>query len=55
MNTSNFSNGGNGSVLLTYPDPPLSLDNVVSISNGSVLGITWIQGNNNGGTAVIDY
>ncbi len=49
------SSSGNGAVILTNPDPPISLANVVPITNFSVIGLTWVAPILVGGTAVIDY
>ena len=46
---------GNGAVILRTPDAPVNLQNVVSITSGSKVGLTWQEGSNNGGTAVIDF
>ena len=49
------SSQGNGAVLLTVPDVPLSFINVATITSASQIGLSWVQGTNNGGSVVIDY
>jgi hypothetical protein len=41
--------------LLTYPDEPINLSNDLLITWGTTIGLTWDEGNKNGGTPVIDY
>lgn len=53
--TSPASTGGNGAVILTVPDAPLSLANNPLITSGSQVGLSWAQGLSNGGAAVIDF
>lgn len=49
------SNPGNGAIIITYPDAPISLAEDVSKRTASTLGITWVQAVFNGGATVIDY
>ncbi len=55
VNPSTESNVGNGAIILTSPDAPLSLDNVPAITDATRIGLSWIIGAANGGTAVLDY
>lgn len=52
---SSQSTEGNGAIILTVPDAPLSLANNPSVTTKSKIGLTWAQGLENGGTAVIDF
>jgi len=40
---------------LTYPDVPINLVNVPSITNSRQIGLLWSEGVSNGGSEVIDY
>lgn len=46
---------GNGAIILTYPDAPVSLANDESLTTAFLIGLTWSEGSANGGTPVIDY
>lgn len=46
---------GNGAIILTYPDVPINLANVPSVTKSSQIGILWNEGTHNGGSSVIDY
>jgi len=46
---------GNGAIILTYPDVPINLANVPSVTKSSQIGILWNEGTQNGGSSVIDY
>lgn len=50
-----YSTAGNGAVILTVPDAPVSLQNNAAVTNSARVGIVWSAGASNGGTAVIDY
>lgn len=50
-----ISQMGNGAIILTYPDSPLQLSNVASITRSSQIGLIWTEGDQNGGAPVIDY
>lgn len=50
-----ISDEGNGAVILTLPDAPTDLENVPASTSSSQIGLTWKEGSNNGGSAVIDY
>jgi hypothetical protein len=55
LGSSAASEAGNGAVLLTFPDEPINLSNNLSITWGTTIGLTWDEGDKNGGTPVIDY
>ena len=38
------SDAGNGAVILTVPDPPLSFINVPSVTNANQIGLSWVEG-----------
>jgi hypothetical protein len=46
---------GNGAIILTYPDAPLNLSEDPTYKSGTQIGLTWEEGVENGGTAVLDY
>lgn len=46
---------GNGAIILTNPDSPLNLQNDADVTTGSMIGLKWTEGVDNGGSAVIDY
>jgi len=46
---------GNGAVILRIPDVPVLLANVPEITSATTIGLSWSDGVDNGGTAVIDY
>lgn len=49
------SSEGNGAVILTSPDPPVSLANDVATTSATTIAMTWSEGALNGGSPVIDY
>lgn len=53
--SSETSDDGNGAQVLTIPDAPINLAEVVALTNAETCGMTWQNGPNNGGTPVIDY
>jgi hypothetical protein len=55
LGSSTSSEAGNGAVILTFPDEPINLSNNLLITWGTTIGLTWDEGDNNGGTPVIDY
>lgn len=55
VGSSAYSADGNGAIILTVTDPPVNLANVVTITSGSQIGLTWAPGVNFGGTPLIDY
>jgi titin len=50
-----MSSDGNGAVILTSPDPPVSLIEVSAQRAATSLGLTWSAGATDGGAAVLDY
>ena len=46
---------GNGAIILTFPDEPINLANNLQVTWGTRIGLTWDEGNQNGGTPVLDY
>ena len=46
---------GNGAVILTNPDAPTSLSEVVSARAATSITISWFAGANAGGAPVLDY
>jgi hypothetical protein len=53
--TSAISAAGNGAIILTVPDAPINLQNVVAITNANQIGLSWDKASEEGGTAVLDY
>jgi hypothetical protein len=53
--SSDGSEEGNGAVILTNPDAPLSVSNDPSVTTDTVIGLKWLEGAQNGGSPVIDY
>jgi hypothetical protein len=49
------SDAGNGAVILTNPDAPITLANDESVTVGNQIGLTWSAGVEDGGTPVIDH
>lgn len=49
------SDAGNGGVILTQPDSPINVQDVPAITSSDTVGLTWTNGLNDGGSAVIDY
>jgi hypothetical protein len=52
---SEVSDVGNGAIILTNPDAPLSLVEDYSTKTESRIGLTWQDGAANGGSSIIDY
>lgn len=50
-----MSSVGNGAVILTVPDAPLSVAELYSSRTATSLGVSWTAGVANGGAPVIDY
>ena len=46
---------GNGATILTVPDAPINLVEVASLTKGTQVGLSWSEGEMNGGADVIDY
>ncbi len=55
LGSSAASEAGNGAVILTFPDEPINLANNLLITWGTTIGLTWDEGDKNGGTPVVDY
>lgn len=53
--TSTFSNSGNGAVIVTVPDSPISVANNMAVTTVNKVGIIWEPGFSEGGLPVIDY
>lgn len=49
------SPAGNGAIILTTPDKPLSLENALLVTNAIQIGLSWTEGTLNGGATVLDY
>jgi hypothetical protein len=52
---SNVSLKGNGAKILTYPDAPVFLSEDYQGRSATTLGLVWQEGQQNGGSPVIDY
>lgn len=50
-----FSISGGSGVLITNPDPPISLAEIFSSRTATTLRISWQDGPSNGGSPIIDY
>lgn len=46
---------GNGAVILTSPDMPINVEEIVANRTPSSISIQWEAGASNGGTQVLDY
>ena len=46
---------GNGAIILTNPDAPISLIEVYSERQATAIGISWEKGAANGGSPILDY
>lgn len=46
---------GSGAILVTYPDEPIDLQEVVAQRGPTQIGLVWSPGASNGGTSIIDY
>jgi len=46
---------GNGAVILTYPDPPLNVAEIISERSDSSISLSWTNGLADGGASVLDY
>jgi hypothetical protein len=53
--TSIMSEEDNGAIILTVPDIPINLANVVELTLANQIGVSWEEAVNNGGTPVIDF
>lgn len=54
VGNSDFSDEGNGAVILTIPDPPSDLSNNDAITSSSQIGLSWSAASD-GGTPILDY
>lgn len=52
---SDYSEVGNGAIILTFPDAPINLADDILVTSMYQAGMFWYQGYANGGTPVIDY
>lgn len=50
-----ISDEGNGAVIITYPDAPITLEEDYSKRTATSVMLTWFEGVDNGGSTVIDY
>lgn len=41
--------------MLTVPDAPFNVVEVISLRTATTIGLSWTAGANNGGSVVIDY
>lgn len=49
------SDVGSGGIILRIPDKPINVQDDPAVTNSVQIGLTWDDGANNGGSAVIDY
>jgi hypothetical protein len=49
------SSVGNGAIILTYPDAPISLAETIASRTPTTISFTWSLGAANGGASVEDY
>jgi hypothetical protein len=42
-------------IAATYPEAPISVQNVPGLTTSTQIGLAWTEGANNGGTSVTDY
>ena len=49
------STAGSGATIIFTPDAPINLVENTSDRSSTTLGLTWSEGNENGGSAIIDY
>jgi hypothetical protein len=55
LGSSDASDSGNGAIILNHPDEPINLQNNLEVTWGTTLGLTWDDGDHNGGTPILDY
>lgn len=53
--TSTYSTAGNGAIIVTVPDAPVSVSNNPGVTTVNKVGIVWSSGYSNGGLSVLDY
>lgn len=46
---------GNGATIITTPDSPITLVELIAQRTTSTLGLSWSDGSSDGGSEVIDY
>jgi hypothetical protein len=46
---------GNGAIIMTKPDPPISLQEDVTQRHPTAITFSWVDGASNGGDTIIDY
>ena len=49
------SNPGNGAIILTIPDAPTSIVEIMALKSGKTISLSWADGSKDGGSPVIDY
>jgi len=49
------SNVGDGAEVLSVPDAPVNVINVIEVTNAEAIGLSWEDGVSDGGTSIIDY
>ena len=52
---SDESNPGHGAIITTIPDSPVSLAENIVFRTSTTLGLTWLDGVDNGGDVIYDY
>lgn len=50
-----ISDAGNGAVIMTVPDAPVSLAENSLLRGATQIGLTWTEGLSDGGSPVLDY
>ena len=52
---SHISAQGNGGVIYHVPEPPITLEEILSLRTKSTLGFSWLPGLDNGAYELVDY
>jgi len=52
---STYSVSGFGGAIITIPDAPISIVEVIQLRTLNAISFTWQQGSSNGGSSIIDY
>lgn len=52
---SSTSSAGNGAIIITYPDAPVSIVENTAVKTPTTIGIQWNEGASNGGETVDDF
>jgi len=55
VGSSEESAAGGEAIIVTNPNPPNPLNNNALVTSESVIGLTWVEPAENGGSPVIDY